>query len=368
MKINKINASVFYGKIIDTHAHIGTLNGQEYKKEQLDVFVKSKLPNDDTVEKMYVSNIDVLTSAEKEFEGNKKILDIFKNNDKYEIFASCSPKDGSVENIKNLYKKYPNKLIGLKFHPSIQNLDLSDKRYDSYMEFADKNKIPCLFHSEVCVDKNGKINNAVTNISDPGSIYKLAKKYNKTPIVMAHLGAGWNEAHDRAIDILVKSVKKGDANLYADISWVDIGLPYNGNFQHGKHRKKEHVLKAIKKLKGIGDKSWKYGDQSFRLVFGSDAPIDRFSDKKDRILEYTAFIEDIKFAIRNDKDLKPDAEKIIDDLFCNNAKKLYLKKNTSETCIPLWKKNKFVWFGLGLLLLFGSIMLYYKKHSNCKNS
>ena len=26
MKINKINASVFYGKIIDTHAHIGTLN------------------------------------------------------------------------------------------------------------------------------------------------------------------------------------------------------------------------------------------------------------------------------------------------------------------------------------------------------
>ena len=145
MKVNGINETVFYGKIIDTHAHIGTLNGHEYKKEQLDVFVKSKLPNDDIVEKMYVSNIDVLTSAENEFDGNKKTLELFKNNEKYEIFASCSPKDGSIDNIKKLYEKYPDKFIGLKFHPSIQNLSLSDKRYEPYMEFADKNKIPCLF-------------------------------------------------------------------------------------------------------------------------------------------------------------------------------------------------------------------------------
>ena len=38
------------------------------------------------------------------------------------------------------------------------------------------------------------------------------------------------------------------------------------------------------------------------------------------------FIDDIKFAIKNDKDLAPEADKIIDDLFYNNAKKLYSKK------------------------------------------
>lgn len=368
MKVNGINETVFYGKIIDTHAHIGTLNGHEYKKEQLDVFVKSKLPNDDIVEKMYVSNIDVLTSAENEFDGNKKTLELFKNNEKYEIFASCSPKDGSIDNIKKLYEKYPDKFIGLKFHPSIQNLSPSDKRYEPYMEFADKNKIPCLFHSAVSVDEQGKISKTSVEVSDPRSIYKLARKYKNAPVVMAHLGAGWNESHDRAIDVLTESIKKGDANLYADISWVDIGLPHNGNFPAGEHRDKEHIIKAIKKLKGIGDKDWKYGDQSFRLVFGSDVPIDRFSDKNDRIKEYTAFVDDIKYAIRNDKDLKPEAEKIIDDLFSKNAEKLYNKTNKPPAITPHPNKNKWGWISLGLFLLAGGILLYYKKRSEGKKS
>lgn len=322
--INNQNLS-FMRNIIDSHTHIGNLNGKTYTKSQLDVFVKSKLPNDDTVEKMYVSNLDVLTSKIGEYEGNKQLLDNFKNSSEYELFLACSPKDGKVSNMENLIKENPNKFIGLKFHPTLQNLDVADAKYAPYLEFANKNKIPCLFHSAVAL-VDGKINPNVKDISDPESIYKLAKQYKETPVVMAHLGAGWQESHDKAIDVLLKSVKNGDANLYADISWVDIGWEHCGNFNQNEHRTKEHILKAIKKLKGIGEKDWKYGDQSYRLMFGSDAPLDRFSNEKDRLQEYTTFIDDIKFAIKNDKDLAPEADKIIDDLFYNNAKKLYSKK------------------------------------------
>ena len=339
----------FMRNIIDSHAHIGDLNGKTYTKSQLDVFVKSKLPNDDVVEKMYVSNLDVLTSKQAEYAGNKQLLEKFKDAGNYELFLACSPKDGNVSNLEKLVKETPNKFIGLKFHPTLQNLDLSDSRYAPYLEFANKKEIPCLFHSAVAL-VDGKINPKVKDVSDPESIYKLAKQYKQTPFVMAHLGAGWNESHDRAIETLVNSVKNGDANLYADISWVDIGLEHCGQFNKDEHRSKEHILKAIKRLKGIGEKNWTYGDQSFRLMFGSDAPLDRFSNEKDRLKEYTTFIDDIKFAIKNDKDLSADADKIIDDLFYNNAKKLYNKKLN----MPISPNKKYEYIAIAVATI-GSI-------------
>ena len=318
MNITKISKTNFMGKIIDSHAHIGKHNRGCYIKSDLDVFVKSELPNKDTVEKMLVSDLDVLHGIKNEYEGNKLALETFKNNEKYSLLASCNPKDGEISNIKKLFKDYPSGFVGLKFHSDIQQLDLDNKKYEPYLEFASKKKLPCLFHSQVELFEGGKVNPSIKHIADPESIYALAKKYPKTPIVMAHLGAGWNEAHDKATDILIESIKKGDANLYADISWVDIDQEHT------------HVVKTIKRLKGIGEKGWIYGDQTHRLMFGTDAPIDRFKKEDSRKI-YSDFVDKIKESIRKDKDLKNDAEKIIEDLFYNNAKKLYLSnKNESS--------------------------------------
>ncbi len=331
MRVIRISSLNFLGKIIDSHTHVGTHDGGNYTKQDLDIFVKSELPNKDTIEKMFVSDLDVLHSKKNEYEGNKAILQRFKDSSEYEFFAACNPKDGDVKNIKKLFKEYPNKFIGLKFHSDIQQLDLSDKRYEPYMEFAQKNNIPCLFHSQVNVMHNGKINPNQMHISDPESIYNLAKKYPKVPVVLAHMGAGFDESHDKAIDVIVKSIKDGDANLYADISWVDIDA---GN--------KDHVVKAIKRLKGINDSTWKYGDQSHRLMFGTDAPLARFknNNSKESISNYTRFIEDIKQAIKTDKDLSKDSENIIDDLFYNNAKKLYLTSSKKKfICLRRMRKN-----------------------------
>ncbi len=343
--MNRISSISFMSKIIDSHAHVGRHDGNNYNKNDLDIFVKSTLPNKDTVEKFIVSDLDVLHSSKGEYEGNKAAAELFKNNDKFALLASCSPKDGDVKNIKKLFKENPDTFMGLKFHSDIQQLDLSNKKYELYMEFAAKNNLPCLFHSQVNTLPDGKVNQSVKHIADPENIYSLAKKYPKTPVVMAHLGAGWREAHDKAIDILIESIKKGDANLYADISWVDIDEP------------QEHIVKAIKRLKGIGEKDWRFCDQSFRLMFGSDAPLARFKGN-DALNIYTDFIERIKSSIKNDKDLKSDANSIIDDLFYNNAKKLYLTNKKKSD----FSKNKILI--ASAVIVFASLIGAFVKRAN----
>lgn len=346
--VNTISLVNFTGKIIDAHVHIGKLDGEVNTKEKLDTFVKSNLPNKDTVEKMIVSDLDVLHSKKGEYEGNKAALELFKNNDKYALLASCNPKDGNIKNIKKLFKEFPDEFKGLKFHSAIQNLELSDKKYDTYMKFASKNNLPCLFHSQANTLEGGKIDPKSIHISDPQSIYALAKKFPKTPVVMAHMGAGWRESHDKAIDTLIESIKKGDANLYADVSWVDIDDAQT------------HIVKAIKRLKGIGENDWKHGDQSFRLMFGTDAPLARFKNDNAREV-YSKFVENIKTSIKNDKDLKADSEKIIDDLFYNNAKKLYLSSKKKS----FFSTNKIL---IGAIALSLAGLAGYCIYSDKKNN
>ena len=343
MKIGCVCSIAFKQRIIDSHAHVGNLDKNCYKKSDLDVFVKAALPNKDTVEKMIVSDLDVLNGLKGELEGNKALLEIFKNNEKYSLLASCNPRNGDIKNIKNLFKENPESFVGLKFHSGVQQLELSNKKYQPYMEFASKNKLPCLFHSQVELLEGGKINQKVKHIADPEYIYNLAKKYPKTPIVMAHLGAGWNESHDKAINVLVESIKKGDANLYADVSWVDIDNSHT------------HIVNAIKRLKGFGEKDWMSGDQSHRLMFGTDAPIARFKKEDSRKI-YSNFVDKIKESILKDNDLKPNADKIIDDLFYNNANKLYLSRKKDSS------KNNKIFLSLGIISVFAlGIYVIYKK-------
>ena len=342
----------FRGKIIDAHAHVGFHDNQTLTKNDLDVFVKSELPNKDKVEKILVSDIDVLHGVKDEYSGNKEALKLFENDSRYALFLSCNPQKGSIKDVQKLFKENKGKFIGLKFHPEIQKLEPSDELYAPYLEFANKHKIPCLFHSQVNVDnKKGKLKKRINKFSDPQVIYETAKKYKDAPFILAHMGAGWNEAHDKAIEVLISSIKNGDANLYADISWVDIDA---GN--------KNHIVKAIKELKGIGKSDWTYGDQSFRLFFGTDAPLARFKPDKNAnaIEDYNKFVEEIKTAIRTDKDLAKESEHIIDDIFYNNAKKLYL----DNPFVPAQKKSKIALITTAIIASLGALGYMIMEHGS----
>ena len=315
----------FSGRVIDYHTHTGNFFGTNFKKENLDVFVKNPLPNGDIVEKMVVSDMDAFDGSKNEYRSNKKIYKQIKGDDKYLLMYACSPKNGSVRKVEKFMKKYPDVVKGLKIHPNSQAVPITDACYEAYFALAQKHNLPCLLHTVVTHDNVGKLirnedgtvdKSALDRYSDPEMVYEVAKKYPQVPFVMAHMGSGWRESHDRTIDVLLDSVQNGDANLYCDISWVDIDSD-----EVAGHKPKEHIIRAIKELKGINNPDWKYGDQSFRLVFGTDAPIGRYNENN-KLKDYADFIDEIKYAIRNDKDLASEAEQIIDDIFYNNAMKL----------------------------------------------
>ncbi|MCQ2754215.1 MAG: amidohydrolase family protein [bacterium] len=348
MKIYNISNIVFSGKIIDSHMHVGNWYGSKYQYSELDTFIKNPLSNGDTIEKIIVSNLSAIDKNEMldELEGNKEILKIAENNPKIAPLAVCQPKTGSVENIKKLFDENPNKFVGLKFHPDGHEIMATSNLFDPYLMFAQEKNLPCLFHCGIQWE-NGKLADEAFRYSEPEKIYQAAKKVPKTPVIMAHLGAGGETVHSKAIQVLMDSIDKKDANLYADISWVDIDKP-----------NKPTIVNLIKKLKEKNALD--------RILFGSDAPIGEFANGKDGLTGkefYEKTIVDIKTAIKNN--FNDDADSIIDKIFYQNAEKLFFNKENGQTEIksnPKTKKVLAITF-CGLAIV-GAIFALCTKNSN----
>lgn len=359
MRLNRISSLNFYGKIIDSHVHVGNWseNGvqRDYTKD-IDVFIKSALDNGDTVEKVIVSNLDCMTPKDGRFYsdetvGNKRLLELAAKNPKIAPLATCQPGYGDVENIRKLLRENPDKFVGFKFHPEQLNIPVSDPRYQAYMEFAKEKGLPCLFHSARSVDvtyPDGGVGKASV-LSNPEQIYELARKTKEVPVIMAHWGGDGEKNIDITTRCIIDSIKKNDATLYADISWVDCD-----------NAQKPNLKRIIEQLKSENALD--------RILFGTDAPLGRFSSKA----EYEKTINDIKAMIR--REFPTEAEDIIDKIFYSNAEKVFFTNKGSggkppRPKPPEPKGNK--WTKLliaGGLLVLGAVGLYlYNKHNKSKS-
>lgn len=353
MLIKSPDSITFNGKIIDAHVHTGRWDKPSGSNPTgtipyciEDIFERAdKVQADgDEISKILISNLDCIKEENgnpilDEFHGNKKLLEDCKGNPRAAVLAVCQPKTGSVKNIEKLFNENPNSFAGLKFHPLNSNFNAADEKYLPYLKFAQKKYLPCLFHSLVNVDNiEGKLIKDQINVADPENIYKSARKTPKTPIILGHMGAGWNESHTKAIDVIIQSIEKNDANLYADISWVDFQDP-----------KKPHLLDAIDRLLHTTK-----GDKTDRLLFGTDAPIAEYY--KDSEL-YPKVVRETKAAI---KDRFADkSEEIINKIFYKNADDIFFKNR-----IPDKQKISKTKIGLSMLAgiaLIGSIAVLLKE-------
>ncbi len=347
----------FKGKIIDAHAHVGNWRGASYTNNELDTFTKAPLTNGDTIEKIIVSNLSCIEPAnmKDEIAGNKELLDMSRNSSKIAPLAVCQPKTGAVSNIERLFSENPNMFVGLKFHPDEHQIMASDNRLIPYLEFAKKHNLPCLFHCGVNWE-DGKLVDVSRQFSSPERIYLIAKRVPDVPIIMAHLGAGGGKVHSRAISVLMDSLLKSDAKLYADISWVDIDNP-----------QKPTIVNLIKKLR-----SCTKGDFIERLLFGSDAPIGEFATGKDGLSGkefYEKTITDIKTAIK--KNFGDDADEIIDRIFYQNANNLFFSEKTNNdlsTVNSSIKKSKYGKYVVGLTTVVVGLLsfIFAKEHRERK--
>jgi predicted TIM-barrel fold metal-dependent hydrolase len=114
-----------------------------------------------------------------------------------------------------LLEKYP-EFVGLKFHPECMKLPADSEKYDKYLELAQEFNKPCLYHS-------GHIK---SRFSSPKLIYKKAQEFPTVPIILGHLSTGPKQSHIEAIDILLDSIESNKANLYVDISWIDLLIKF----------------------------------------------------------------------------------------------------------------------------------------------
>lgn len=316
MRISSVNGVSFKGKIIDSHAHLGKWEGVNYIPESLDLFTNSELSSGDTVEKMVVSNASCLgkDGVLDELTGNRQMLDYVAHNPKILPLAVCQPNltNGDTSKIEQLLKENPKTFVGLKFHPKCMELPADDPAYDNYMKLAENYNLPCLFHTDktVTIYYAGGGSQTRCEYSRPEQVYELAKRHKNVPVIMGHMGGNDGLNAEAAVNIMIESIEKGNAKLYADISWVNPDTI-----------EKPDIIEAITRLKNT-----KKGDYTDRLLFGTDAPIGRFGNGGENGLSpkqaYSKVVTDVKNAIKKAFS-QTEAEELIDKIFYKNAQSLF---------------------------------------------
>jgi len=318
-KNSKKMIPAFKSRIIDMHAHVGNWDNKSFDTNSFDVFLNSKFNKNDSIEKVIVSNLDCINPSimQDEFVGNSDLLALIKNNPKFEALAVCQPNvtGGDITKIKKLFEKNPSSFVGLKFHPQLMQLPADSFSYDNYLDFAQKHQLPCLFHSDKTYDVHygfGFVDKK-SDFSRPEQIYSLAKRHKNVPIILGHMGGNCDKNCEKAIDVILDSIEKSSANLYADISWVNPDTS-----------EKPDIIAAIKRLKNTTK-----GDQTNRLLFGTDAPLGRFCQTENGITPKQAYqkvVNDIKNEIRRNFE-KQEAEVLIEKIFYKNADNLFFSKH-----------------------------------------
>lgn len=324
----------------DAHVHTGKLHTDEYlrgaKYELENIFNDSIQITSRNQNQLWDASDIIISDADcldilngrpsaDEFNGNKRLLEKFnliKNSASIENYAPseidkkvrplavCETGYGSAGEIERLFKLYHDKFFGLKFHPEIFQKSVTDNYdvYLPYMRIAQKYKKPSLFHSD---NKNSPY-------SSPAKMYEFAKRLKKdginTPVIMGHMGMGSKSDNYAGLQILIDSIKNKDANLYADTAWVD----------------EDVLVDSLKRLM----KETK--DGLSRIVFGTDAPLGKRGENYRP--SYIGRIQRIQAKIRNDIELAPYAEEIIEKLFSKNAAKLFNIKQVKGKM----QKNKFL--------------------------
>lgn len=353
MNVTRSKNISFKGKIIDAHTHVGKWGQALYSQNDLDIFIKSSLDGGDVIEKMIVSNLSCIETEGilDEMQGNKQLLEIAKNNPKIAPLAVCQPNitNGDTTLIERLFKENPDSFTGLKFHPKSMQLSASDRAYDSYLDFAHKHNLPCLFHSDRTFDVDYGQGNIVKRCeySRPDQIYELAKRHKDVPVILGHMGGNTGNNTKAAVDIMVESIENNSAKLYADISWVNADTT-----------EKPDIIEAIKRLKNTSK-----GDKTDRLLFGTDAPIGRFGGNGENGLKpyeaYQKVVTDVKNAIKNAFSQK-EADELIEKIFYKNADNLFFSKSQKKAVL----KKMPVYAGIAVLcavLSFVGVKMHNKK-------
>ncbi len=274
--------------IIDSHVHYGKNSpwGDFSPEYLLDIMGED-------VNIAICSNLEGLYSK-NEYDCNMDMLEVTRKYPKLKALAVCEPHLAEDESVIRFFlENYP-EFIGLKLHPECMKLAADSEKYNKYLRLAQEFKKPCLYHS-------GHIK---SRFSSPELIYKKAQEFPDVPIILGHLSTGPRESHIRAIDIIIESIEKETATLYADVSWIDSSFTQLSETL-------DDTLYFIERLKNTSK-----GDYTNRIMWASDAPVGDMNQKRELYLQNLNIFKKRVMEYFND-------ETLLSNLLANNAKQLY---------------------------------------------
>lgn len=165
-----------------------------------------------------------------ELEANRETVQLCRDHDGVIYGAAvCQVGKSNPSTVEQALSEYDFK--ALKFHPYLLGIDADDGLYDPYLEIAEHWDLPCVFHS-------------APGTSDPIKIYTLAKRHPRVKVVLYHINLTGD--CEFGIELIKNSIRKKDAQLYCDTSWVPLDM----------------VIKALNTL------------GAEHVMFGSDLPLD----------------------------------------------------------------------------------------------
>lgn len=244
--------------IIDSHTHIGDIQFEVGKNR-----VKY-LPEEDLINSLCKYKIDFalvsgLEGAEydsdnklapkkmqvSQMEGIGKLLDFVKKNSTLvKALIWIKPyTEGLTKELEELVAKNSKFIAGIKIHPTLSGLKVTDRRYYPYLEMAVRLNLPVQIHTE----NDGR--------SDVRFVGKIASIFPELSFVMVHMGI--NTDNEEAIKLIA-----GTEKIFGDTCVV----------QH------ENVIKAINEC------------GSEKILFGTDAVVNGI----DTYERYLPLIENIR--------------------------------------------------------------------------
>ena len=184
---------------------------------------------------------------------NTKIIELC-NRSRGKLFPvlTAEPTEREISSVLNLARKCESTVKGFKVRLGYVRAYADDKVFNPIYEYAEKRKLPVMFHTGDTAFFNGSLAH-----SHPLTIDKLANARQDLKIVICHFGNPW-------ISDVAELIYK-HPNVYADISGLLAG-------DDGKYS--SLYLESL--VSKISDAIYFAGGAD-KIIFGTDYPVETFS-------------------------------------------------------------------------------------------
>ncbi|MFA7672955.1 MAG: amidohydrolase family protein [Clostridia bacterium] len=189
-------------KIIDTHVHYGKISSFNMPLEDILVLIKSR--NIDAAVISSIENAEIYEGSlcNDSITNNACLLDEIKDDDRLYMQYWIKPNTERMnDGIAYFIENNRNKIIGLKIHPFLSGMCITDDRIRPYLDYAKQIRLPVSVHT------------AKGYGCECRYLASVCEKYPKVDFIAVHMDLGTD--HKEAVELI-----NGIPNLYGDVSWI----------------------------------------------------------------------------------------------------------------------------------------------------